>query len=71
MNQAIFEKFYVGNKTEVEFMAEQSFEQILKPIKGEMIQINKAAQDSPNKLSHYRDMQKATSKDFLDVALMP
>lgn len=49
MNQAIFEKFYVSNDADMEFKVDAEFkppfDQILEPVKDDIIRINRLAQD--------------------------
>ena len=62
MNQAIFEKFYISNDADMEFKVDAEFkppfDQILEPVKDDIIRINRLAQDCPSKLSYYIDIAK-------------
>ena len=62
MNQAIFEKFYISNDADMEFKVEAEFkppfDQILEPIKDDILRINRSAQDCSGKLSHYIGIAK-------------
>ena len=57
MNQAIFEKFYISNDADMEFKVDAEFkppfDQILEPVKDDIIRINRLAQDCSSKLSYY------------------
>ena len=54
MNQAIFEKFYISNDADMEFKVDAEFkppfDQILEPVKDDIIRINRLAQDCSSKL---------------------
>ncbi len=62
MNQAIFEKFYISNDADMEFKVDAEFkppfDQILEPVKDDIIRINRLAQDCSSKLSYYIDIAK-------------
>ena len=62
MNQAIFEKFYISNDVDMEFKVDAEFkppfDQILEPVKDDIIRINRLAQDCSSKLSYYIDIAK-------------
>ena len=62
MNQAIFEKFYISNDADMEFKVDAEFkppfDQILEPVKDDIIRINRSAQDCSGKLSHYIGIAK-------------
>ena len=71
MNQAIFEKFYISNDADMEFKVDAEFrppfDQILEPVKDDIIRINRLAQDCSSKLSYYIGIAKTTSRKSLDV----
>lgn len=60
--QAIFEKFYISNDADMEFKVDAEFkppfDQILEPVKDDIIRINRLAQDCSSKLSYYIDIAK-------------
>ena len=62
MNQAIFEKFYISNDADMEFKVNAEFkppfDQILEPVKDDIIRINRLAQDCSSKLNYYIDIAK-------------
>ena len=62
MNQPIFEKFYISNDADMEFKVDAEFkppfDQILEPVKDDIIRINRLAQDCSSKLSYYIDIAK-------------
>ena len=62
MNQAIFEKFYISNDVDMEFKVDAEFkppfDQILEPVKDDILRINRSAQDCSGKLSHYIGIAK-------------
>ena len=62
MNQAIFEKFYISNDADMEFKVNAEFkppfDQILEPIKDDILRINRSAQDCSSKLNYYIDIAK-------------
>lgn len=62
MNQAIFEKFYISNDADMEFKVDAEFkppfDQILEPVKDDIIRINRSAQYCSSKLSHYIGIAK-------------
>ena len=61
-HQAIFEKFYISNDADMEFKVDAEFkppfDQILEPVKDDIIRINRLAQDCSSKLSYYIDIAK-------------
>ena len=76
MNQAIFEKFYISNDADMEFKVDAEFkppfDQILEPVKDDIIRINRLAQDCSSKLSYCTSQQKLDTnfKYYLSINLI-
>ena len=73
MNQAIFEKFYISNDADMEFKVNAEFkppfDQILEPVKDDIIRINRSAQDCSGKLSHYIGIAKDHIQEIFGCGL--
>ena len=73
MNQAIFEKFYISNDADMEFKVDAEFrppfDQILEPVKDDIIRINRLAQDCSSKLSYYIGIAKDHIQEIFGCGL--
>lgn len=73
INQAIFEKFYISNDADMEFKVDAKFrppfDQILEPVKDDIIRINRLAQDCSSKLSYYIGIAKDHIQEIFGCGL--
>lgn len=71
--ERIFEKFYISNDADMEFKVDAEFrppfDQILEPVKDDIIRINRLAQDCSSKLSYYIGIAKDHIQEIFGCGL--